>query len=116
MTTQIKAGITLIIIGIFLHIISIPYMVGYNPLRGYFASMPYMRIIIKDNVKEYEASWQGKDQTPRYILEAISEKHKNIKNVELPYKHVVAFTTLLILLGIMIILFSPRRQKEQDLS
>ncbi|MEN6421332.1 MAG: hypothetical protein ABFD76_05235 [Smithella sp.] len=94
-----KTGIILIITGIFLHIISIPYMTGYNHHAGYFASIPYMKIVT-----------EKEGYSEQVIKEFFPEKLelKNQKGIE--YKHIIAFTSTLIFLGILIIILSSKKK------
>ena len=90
-----KLGIVLIIAGIFLHLMSIPYLTGYSHRAGYLASLPYMKITLKDKQAEHDARWQFFPPEAKALYE--TRYPKAAKNVELRYKHIIAVTMLLIL-------------------
>ncbi|HUN54031.1 MAG TPA: hypothetical protein VMU29_02630 [Smithella sp.] len=123
-----KIGIILIITGIFLHVISIPYLTGYNHHVGYLASIPYMKILIPVEKTIIEAPpvsnkllSNSTTIQPTNILsgqdlreigqkmnrELFPEASKPVKTIA--YKDIILLTTSLIFIGTIMIVVARRK-------
>ena len=104
-----KLGIILILAGVFLHIISIPYLSYYNPAKGYLGSIRQMKVILIPGTFDLAGAIRDGEITATYYPEIIPDRYYPGR-VYIEYRTIFGMTSLLIFIGLIIIVITGRKQ------
>jgi hypothetical protein len=88
MTLITRIGLLVILVGIFIPLVALPFTIGYNPVFGLLHSLPMMEV----------KTMKGSGVTTYYI----------------PYKCLVSFGLILVFLGTATIVLSKKDKRENE--
>lgn len=107
-----KAAIFLILTGVFIPVVTFPYVTGFQ--SDSLQSVSKMKLILSSSLHQDQLPINADAPESVVVGRIISERIKPVEDSEItiPYKHIIAFSALLIFIGIVLLLYLPTNPKK----
>ncbi len=108
MSTMKGISILIVMVGLLLPMASLGFVRGYNPVLGFFGSLPRMRVVVVEEQRRTSIAAQIQGLRGKQY-ERVTVEEQNI-----PYSYVFALGCILVFLGTAGVLFNQQLSQAEN--